>query len=127
MAKRTIAIRYFSFIEGDAFVEGHRGDKLDLSKDAIEYGDKIGAFTASAPAAAPEAPSAPDFSGMSVEEIEVFLREHKPTIPQVTNYVGDDAATARKVLAAEEAATGGQSRSTLVEGLNLVIEAGGKS
>lgn len=61
-------------------------------------------------------------SESSVESLSLWISEDKPTVDQVVEEANEDPAAARKLLDAENHATGGAPRSTLVEQLNEIIE-----
>lgn len=58
----------------------------------------------------------------SVQSLSLWIKEDKPTVDQVVEEANEDPDAARKLLDAENHATGGSPRSTLVEQLNEIIE-----
>lgn len=113
---------------------GHRGDTVTLSDedydravrfDAIEdpdsgdSGDDGSAGSAS-----------PTLSTASVPELSDWLlgkyddQSAKPTVDDVLAAVDDDAALAGRMIEAEQHASGGQPRTSLIEGLQKVVDAG---
>jgi hypothetical protein len=57
---------------------------------------------------------------MTDEQLIAWIRDEKPTVPELVEAVGSDAALARRMLDAEGVATGQDPRATLVEQLERV-------
>lgn len=58
----------------------------------------------------------------TVEDVSLWIQKEKPTVAEVVEEANNDPTRARKLLDAENHATGGQPRSTLEEQLNEIIE-----
>jgi hypothetical protein len=67
-------------------------------------------------------PSSDVAAESSVQSLSLWIKEDKPTVDQVVEEANEDPDAARKLLDAENHATGGSPRSTLVEQLNEIIE-----
>lgn len=62
-----------------------------------------------------------DLSLADAAEIADYIRDKSPTVSQLVKMVGDDPELAIKVMDAEDVATDGNSRSTLVDALEKVV------
>lgn len=133
--------------EVDALVEkiANQNERLEipLAKDYIR-GVKLGAFWTDdelgvhpqSPGGDSEVPTPPDedaiptnLSALDSEDLVDYLMstgmfdgKEKPSVPELLDTVGDDPALAQKLLDAEGKASGGQSRTTLEEGLLKIVE-----
>lgn len=137
----TIKIRAFPYytdaedpVTGRAVRQEHiatRGDKVELSDVDYDRAKKFDAFYTEeqlAELASAETPPVTDADGFNLESADVeqtaeWLKTEKPTVDEVVERVNEDYQVAQKVLDAEKLATGNQSRSTLVERLQAVIDA----
>lgn len=121
MAERTIRILLFNYDKDGVEQEGRKGDVVDLTDEEIEYGESIGAFEVEG-ADAPEAEKT--LAEYDDPELIEWVEENQPTVQEVIDASGGDADLAKRLLSAEESATGGHPRKTLVEGLAEVINRG---
>jgi hypothetical protein len=60
----------------------------------------------------------------SVQDLTEWIRDDQPTVTEVVELADGDPAMAQKLLDAENAATGGDPRKGVVDGLNKIIAAG---
>jgi hypothetical protein len=140
----TIGIRAFPYYEDvtdpltgqDVRKENiaYKGQTVEVSDEDYERGQRFKAFTDGVDTGSSSGDSAgaasPVLSEASVPELSNWLlgkyddQTSKPTVDDVLAAVDDDAALAGRMIEAEEHASGGQSRSSLVEGLQKVVDAG---
>lgn len=95
-----------------------RGDVIEVTEADHTRGQALGAFYKDVETDAEDNP----VNEKSVEELQLWLEEEKPSAATVIDAVGDNPELARRVLEAEENATGGDPRQNLVKGLSAVIE-----
>lgn len=110
-----------------------KGQSVEVSDEDYERGQRFNAFV-DTEAGSSDGESAgaasPTLSEASVPELSDWLlgkyddQTSKPTVDDVLDAVDDDAALASRMIEAEEHASGGQPRSSLVEGLQKVVDAG---
>lgn len=111
-----------------------RGDKVVLSDvdlerakrfDAIlvdEDGDPVTEITP--PVVDEEAEvTQPNLETASAEEISVWLKKEKPTVDEVVAASNENVEVSKKLIEAENLATGNQPRKSLVERLDAIIDA----
>jgi hypothetical protein len=63
-------------------------------------------------------------SEMSDEELVAWIKEDKPTAHEVVDAAEGDPDLARRLLDAEDEATGGDSRKSVISGLTAIIQQG---
>lgn len=126
MAKRTIKIR--SFRSRDPETRKYspwymRGETVDLPAWAIEQGDAVGAFKpAKGEKVEEEKPAGPVLAAdFDDDALLAYWESDHPTIPKAINMADGDPEQAKRILAVEDAYTGGTSRKTLVEGLAAIV------
>lgn len=137
MTEVTIGIRAFPYYVTepdptggeDRVVEkiARRGEKVDLSDTDLARAEKFGAIRQES-----DEPQEPEFDVGSFEiqtataaQTAEWIKETKPTVEETVDEANNDADLARKLLEAENLATGGQPRKGVVDGLNEIIEADG--
>jgi hypothetical protein len=125
------------FVERTAF----QNESVEITRDSdLERGEKFGAFYTDdeleARSAAPEAPAEEsteatevDLSALDDDELVDWLMStgefdgrKKPNGSEVVEAVGDNPELAKRVLAAENTASGGDPRNNVEEPLNKVAE-----
>jgi len=129
--ERKIKIKVFAYdtVEEDrlgrkVLVEhiARRGDTVELPEEDIARGERedIDAFYKDAK----EAAAAEGFNAgsASLDETVEWLEEEKPTVQEVVDASAGDPSTAKKLLDAEGAVTGGEPRVGVEEGLTAVIQ-----
>lgn len=133
MAERTIKTVFFSWYdEGPSTTTGkkrrfvrraRRGETVDLPADAIKRGEELGAFvTDEDEQADAAAESSVDASTATASELAEWIEDARPNVGETVDAAGDDPDAARKLLEAEESATGGKPRQGVVDGLNRIID-----
>jgi hypothetical protein len=83
--------------------------------DAIEAGDDD-----AGPSEDPVASGSLDVGTATVPDLSAWIKSERPTVDEVVEEANNDPEKARKLLEAEDHATGGQPRSTLVEQLQEI-------
>jgi hypothetical protein len=63
-------------------------------------------------------------SDMTDEELVAWIKEDKPTAHEVVDAAEGDPELARRLLDAEDTATGGDSRKSVISGLTAIIQQG---
>lgn len=141
--KATIGIRAFPYYEDvtdpltgqDVRKENiaFKGQEVELSDEDYERAKRFNALAGDDAGSSDDGESAgeasPTLSEASVPELSDWLlgkyddQSAKPSVPDVLDEVDDDQALAGRMIEAEEHASGGQSRSSLVEGLQKVVDA----
>lgn len=105
-----------------------RDEVVDIPMDSdIRKGEHFGAFyTDEELAGQPDVETEPTIvpADMSDEALADWIEEEQPTVQEVVDASGGDPEQAQRLLQAEHDATGGDSRTTLVEGLTAVIQRG---
>lgn len=107
---------------------GNKGDKVELLPADEARLDDLGALEPKGKAApATPGPTKPpvtiDAATASDVELIAFIKDTEPTVPNTIALAGDDVELAKRVLAAESAATDGAPRAGVEKGLTKVIEA----
>jgi hypothetical protein len=105
-----------------------RGDTVNIPRDEdVERGERAGAFMVeieSGPVATEEVVveenPGPDFS--SHDMLVEWFEDARPSARTVVNAAEGDADKAEMLLAAEDTASGGHSRKTVVTALNRIID-----
>jgi len=135
METREIKIRSFVYEEPyedfdgstrNANRQAKRGDVVELDPYWIKYGDAMGAFVTEADREA-EADEDVISDAGSVEEMgddELMNWVSDSTIPQVLTVAKADPSLSERILTAENAATGNDPRSGLVEALARIAGSG---
>lgn len=102
-----------------------RGDEIPagMAKGEMERLRELGAIGSDDPAA-PAGPSPEELAVADAGTLATWITDAKPKVSDVLELAGEDAALAERLLAAEKAATGGDPRVTLVEGLEAIIAKG---
>lgn len=140
MAERTVGIKVFRYHEevpsvtepGKTVLKqrfARRGETVDFREEDIAVGEAHDAFLTKeqleakeqVEGAAEEA-GVPDLSDKDVTELVEYLEENSPTAPQTISLANDDPELAEKLIEAENMVTGRDPRSTVIEGLEKVIE-----
>ena len=154
MALRTIRHAAFSFRvtapdpvrEGQTIVHEKKalqGETVDIPfEDDLQRGEKFGAFvTPDTPAAAsvidseretlepPEENTEGEEEELSVsdmtdEELVTWIQEDRPNVQTVDDAAEGDPEQAKRLLDAEDAASGGDSRKGVIDGLTAIISHG---
>lgn len=129
MAERTIKHRAFAYYkEEEDAVTGNkvrreylarRGDTVDLSAADIRRGEAYNAFVTEDDEE--DTSASIDVSTASEDELQEWIEEEQPTVKEVVDAADGDPDTARRLLAAEEGATGGSPRKGVVEGLGTIL------
>lgn len=73
--------------------------------------------------AASESPPAEGLNFDSQDELVIWLQENKPTVPQTIAAADGNADKAEALMDAEEEASGGQPRKSVMEGLQKILDA----
>lgn len=105
-----------------------RGDTVDIPREEdVERGERVGAFVVEkivvepGPVATEEdVNTGPDFS--SHDMLVEWFEDTKPTAREVINVAEGNADKAEMLLDAEETASGGHSRKSVVNALNRIID-----
>jgi hypothetical protein len=101
-----------------------RGDTVDIPRpEDVERGEAGGAFMEDEAAAAPPEPKERELDFSSHESLVWWIKEEKPTISEVVDAADNDPEKAEALLAAENEATGGQSRKGVISGLRSITQA----
>lgn len=102
---------------------GRRGEEIEVNDQDLARGRRLDAF-ADPDAEDDEAPDAieADVVDMSDDELDEWFQSQSPTVSDVVEAAGDDPENAQRLLAAENRNTGNDPRSTLVEGLQKIID-----
>lgn len=104
-----------------------RGQEVDLSDADFERAQRFDAIVKEGESADPDDGDLPQFPGdvtieaASVEQLSNWIKREKPTVDEVVQEADDDTENARKLIEAENHATGQQPRSTLVERLQEIV------
>ncbi len=126
--EREIKIRSFTYRDEVENASGkmvtvikqaRMGDVVDLPERAITRGEELDAFVTEED----RAETTPDEEALAVSEMDEDQLTNwvsEATIPQVLNAANDDPDMAVALLEAEKAATGGDPRQGLVEGLGRI-------
>lgn len=120
-----------------------RGQTVDIPREYdIQRGEEFGAFYTEEELEKLRSPASPDtVENEEGEEVELADLEHedlvswltatgmfdgesKPTVPEVVGAAEGNPDLARRLLAAENEASGNQPRDGVVKGLTAVVEAG---
>jgi hypothetical protein len=131
--KKTIGHKFFIYYEDvdDPITQqkarrqrvARRGETVELSDIDVRRGEAAGAFRQ--PGEATEdvgGETQASVANKSLEDLVEWLEEQKPTAPQTINAAGDDPAVAERLLEAEETVTGREPRTTVVDGLQRIID-----
>lgn len=94
-----------------------RGQTVRLSDVDFERGERFNAFQTDVDEDLQEATGAFSLNTISEGDLAVYIRDEKPTISDLVDGVNEDPVLARKVLDAENLATGQQPRQGLVDAL----------
>lgn len=128
--KKTIRILLFDYTDDEGnTVEGRAGQTVKLSKEDVERGEAIGAFTDSVDDSGDSLEGGPVWDGTPIGELGDadlinWIDEENPTVSDVVDAANGDPELARRLLDAEESASGGDSRKGIVDGLGAIIERG---
>ena len=134
MPERKIKVKAFPYYEEQVdhrtgktgLVEklARRGETVDLREADVEFGERedIDAFYKDAS----EEAAAEGFNAATadLDEVVTWIEEEKPTVQETVDAAHGDPSTAKKLLDAESAATGGEPRVGVTEGLTAVIQRG---
>lgn len=111
----------------DALIEriGYHGQEVNLLPHDVARGEKHDAFfTDDEPQSGPGAQYPSQFTH---DDLVRWLRDVQPNVQQVTGLVNEDpdpVTAAEKMIAAEEEATGGDPRTSLIVGLESIKQGG---
>jgi hypothetical protein len=130
--KRKIKIRAFSYLETvddpsnpdnslRVSQTAMRDQEVELEPDQIEKGERFNAFYSDDDESDTGLPEGFDPSIAGEDELIEWIEESNPNASQVIEAAQGDPDTARRLLAAEEAAHGNDARKTVVEGLGAII------
>lgn len=104
-----------------------RGEVLDFSAADIERGERTGAFFPEATTVSTEGGEGTlDPATASLADLTTWITEDHPTVDEVVGAAGTDKVTARKLLDAENAATGNEPRKGVEAGLTHIIADSGQ-
>lgn len=132
MAERTIRHVSFSFREeaNDPVRPGEkiiierkvpRGARVDIPfADDIARGEKFGAFESES-GDGEQVAEVTSIRDLSDEELIFWIKEDHPKVSEVVDAAEGDTELARRLLDAEDTATGGDSRKGVIEGLTAVV------
>jgi hypothetical protein len=117
MAERTIKILSFNYSDAEGnWRTAWQGQSVELSEEDIARGEEAGAFVT-------EEVAADEAGAISLEstdeELEAFVKDAK--ISKVVEAAGQDAEFAKRLLEAENAATGNDPRKGVVAGLAQIV------
>jgi len=116
-----------------------QGETVDIQRESdIARGEHAGAFYSKEEIKQgkhlpPEPESEPEENGadevdsiseMSDGELVAWIKEDRPTARDMVDAAEGDADLARRLLSAEDEATGGNSRRNVIQGLTAVIQQG---
>jgi hypothetical protein len=113
-----------------------QGDTVDIPREEdIARGEELHAFVTEEDAAAAqheaeetdtdtEPEEVDSVSVMTDEELVAWIKEDKPTAHEVVDAAEGDPDLARRLLDAEDEASGGDSRKSVVSGLTAIISQG---
>lgn len=137
MPKRTIKHRAFTYYEDatDPITKrkvalektARRGEEVDLSEQDAARGDKFDAFYTDEELARINAGETPEgtFNAAAASEEQLVEFVESAKVQEVIDASGGDPEQAQRLLDAEEQATGGEPRKTVVLGLGTVIDRSG--
>jgi hypothetical protein len=118
----TVDVRDVDFRRGEAHDAFFTEEELAAQQAPVEQEGADKPVDPSGSGGPPEPPEAFDASDKSVNDLIEWLEEAKPNAPQTISAAGDDPEVAERLLEAEESVTGRQARSTVVEGLERIID-----
>jgi hypothetical protein len=119
MPERTVRILGFNYTDGEGIERmATRGQTLDFSDDDATRGDESGAFALSDEEAA-VAGEASISAASTDEELIEFAKTAK--VGEVVEAAGGAAEFAKRLLEAENGATGNDPRKGVAEGLAAVV------
>lgn len=98
-----------------------RGDTIRVLPDDYARGAQFGAFVRPGQAVERNQPTRPDVPEATDTELIVWIKDGSPTAQEIVDASEGDADNAQRLLTAEAAATGNDSRRAVVVGLNEVI------
>jgi hypothetical protein len=94
-----------------------RGDTVKLSDVDFERAQRFNAIQTDTDEGLAEATGAWSVETASVEDVAEYIKNEKPTVDELVEAANEDPATARKILQAEDLATGQQPRKGLTDKL----------
>lgn len=98
---------------------GRRGEEVELSDADYARGERLGSFIPQPTEETPEGVLDP--ATADITELATWIEEDKPTVNEVVEASGGDPNIAARLLEAEEMATQGTPRKTLVDALTPII------
>jgi hypothetical protein len=99
-----------------------RGQTVEVNDKDLSRGEEYSAFYSEEEDQAREALGGRDVVSMSDDELQAWIEEDSPTVKEVVAAAGSDPESARRLLDAENAASGQDPREGVVKGLNKVTE-----
>lgn len=102
---------------------GQRGETITVNDIDLERGDRLNAFVTEQDREAREAAGEETLviETASVPDLADWIREDKPKVQEVIDASGGNSEVAARLIEAENVATGGEPRRTVVDGLTEVI------
>jgi hypothetical protein len=101
-----------------------RGEIVDIPfEDDIVRGERFGAFEDESEEEETVV-EVGSIAEMSDDELMTWIKEDKPTVRQVVEAAEGDPELAQRLLDAEDAATGGDSRTGVIQGLTHIVANG---
>jgi hypothetical protein len=124
--ERIVKIRLHSYRVGERVVSAKRGETIEVSKEESKRGDTLGAFYTDEELEAQESAEESEveetpLTERSVEELISWIKDASPTEDELIAAADGDPDVAKRLLEAEGAATGGDPREGVVEGLAQVV------
>jgi hypothetical protein len=103
-----------------------QGEIVDIPRDAdVERGERFGAFFTDAELKNADAPTGSvAVAEKTDQQLIDWITEDRPNVNQTIEAAGGDPSLAQRILDAESAATGGDPRQGVVDGLATVIDRG---
>lgn len=98
-----------------------RGDTIDVLPEDYVRGERFGAFEGVGPEPEPEPSGVPDLATATDTDLINWIKDGSPTVQDVVDASQGNPEYADRLLTAEAAATGNDSRKGVVEGLQAVV------
>lgn len=135
MVERTVGIKAHTYVVEGKDARGRkkavrkiarRGDSISVTEEESERGDALGAFVDSPGREAPapvETQEGLILNEAGVDELVAWLEEKKPNVKDTVEAANGDTEAARRILQAEDTATGGDPRKGVVDRLGAILNA----